>query len=96
VRNGSEYGTRQALALGQSLTKLDRQRSGLDGLDALPAALGLVGAADDAFQPGGLVFVGIDVGIRRRRPTGLRLWRKSLIEQAGIFRSSAVVGVGGL
>jgi hypothetical protein len=89
-------GRTRTLPLAKGLAELDCQCSRLDGLDALPAALGVVGAADDVAQPCGLVLVGIGVDTSRGRAAGLRFGRKALIEEARIFRSSIVVGISGL
>jgi len=94
------------LGLAQGLAELDRQCSRVDGLNPLPAALGLIGVTDNVLQPSGLVFVFVGIGIgigiglgpgpSRRRTAGLRLGWEALVEEARVLRIGAIVGVGSL
>lgn len=80
--------------VAQSLAKLDGEGAGVDGLDALPAALGIGGRADDVGEPGGLVVVRVVAG--RGRAAGGGHGREALVEEAQVLGVVAVVGVGGL
>jgi hypothetical protein len=83
-----------AFPVAQCLAELDRQGPGLDGLDSLPASLGVVGAADEVGDPGGLVVVVVGVGRGRAARHGHG--RKALVEEAQVLGVVALVGVGGL
>lgn len=76
--------------------ELDRQGPGLDGLDALPAALGVGVAADDVLEPAAFVFFFVVGAVGGGWATGLDLWGwEALEEEARVFRGDfgAVFGV---